>query len=152
MTGDTTVRAALLDDVGTLVDFNLRMAEETEGKLLDIDIVTSGVSAVLEDTTRGFYLVGEIDGKVAGSLLVTTEWSDWRNGVFWWIQSVFVSPEFRRRGVFRALYVETVRRARRVEGVCGCRLYVERGNAAAQAIYTRLGLAETGYKMFEALF
>ena len=146
------IRLALPSDTATLVEFNLRMAEETERKRLDSEVLTSGVCAVLEDTTRGFYFVAEIDGKVVGSLMVTTEWSDWRNGTFWWIQSVYVQPELRRRGVFRALYAEVRERAVNSKGVCGCRLYVEKDNAAAQAVYGRQGFVETNYKVFEDLF
>jgi GNAT superfamily N-acetyltransferase len=146
------IREALPEDAGTIVDFNTRMAMETEGKQLDPEVLGSGVNAVFEDPKYGFYLVAEIDGRVAGSLLVTTEWSDWRNAAFWWIQSVFVEPEFRRRGVFRALYEEARERARRSPQVCGCRLYVERGNTGAQSAYARLGMTEVSYKMFEESF
>ena len=146
------IRAALHEDASTLVAFNLRMARETEDRQLDVAVLTSGVDAVLEDAKRGFYLVAEVGGKVVGSLMVTTEWSDWRNGAIWWIQSVYVSPEFRRRGVFRSLYEEVRERARNSKRVCGCRLYVERENTSAQATYTQLGLTETKYKVFEEFF
>lgn len=146
------IRVALPEDASRLVEFNKRMARETEGKDLAHAILRSGVDAILADPSRGFYLVAELDGQLVGCLMVTTEWSDWRNGVFWWIQSVYVAPEFRRRGVFRALYEATRERARHAEGVCGFRLYVERRNVQAQATYTRLGLTETNYRMFETLF
>ncbi|MCD6365770.1 MAG: GNAT family N-acetyltransferase [Planctomycetes bacterium] len=146
------IRPALPRDAATLVEYNLCLARETEDKQLDAGVLTSGVRAVLEDSKRGFYLVAEVDGEVAGSLMVTTEWSDWRNGAFWWIQSVYVAPRFRRRGVFRALYEGVKGRAMNTPRVCGCRLYVEWDNAAAQATYERLGLMETKYKMFEELF
>ena len=152
MQDQAKIRDAVKEDAETLVDFNLRMASETEGKALDPRVLAAGVKAVLEDPKWGFYLVAEIDGRIAGSLMVTTEWSDWRNGVFWWIQSVYVEPEYRRRGIFRALYREVEERAGRSPQVCGCRLYVERDNAAAQATYTRLGMTETHYKLFEAPF
>lgn len=152
MTNHVKIRLARLSDAATLVLFNLRMAEETEGARLNSDILTSGVQAVLEDPARGFYLVAEVDGKAVGSLMVTTEWSDWRNGVFWWIQSVYVEPELRKRGVFRALYAEVRARAVNAGGVCGCRLYVEKHNAAAQEVYGRQGFIETHYKMLEDLF
>jgi GNAT superfamily N-acetyltransferase len=152
MQDQVKIRAALPPDTATLVDFNLRMARETEDKRLDLEVLTSGVNAVLEDPTRGFYLVAEIAGKVVGSLMVTTEWSDWRNGAFWWIQSVYVLPELRKHGVFRALYEEARERAANSAGVCGCRLYVERDNTTAQAVYARRGLIETNYKVFEDLF
>lgn len=139
-------------DAERLIEFNLRMAQETEDKQLDSKVLTSGVNAILADPRHGFYLVGEANGEVIGSLMVTTEWSDWRNSTFWWIQSVYVAPEFRRRGVFRALYEDARSRAKKDKWVCGCRLYVERDNTPAQIVYTRLGLKETNYRMLEELF
>jgi ribosomal protein S18 acetylase RimI-like enzyme len=143
------IREAEERDAPALVEFNLRMAMETEDKPLDPAVVAAGVRGVLEDRARGFYLVAESDGMTVGSLLVTTEWSDWRNGVYWWIQSVYVEPPFRRRGVYRALHEEVRTRARNTPGVRGCRLYVERDNETAQAAYLRLGMAETRYRIFE---
>ena len=151
MSAQIKIREARLTDVNTLVEFNIQMAKETEDKKLERAVVTSGVEAVLEDTKFGFYLIAEINGEIVGSLMVTTEWSDWRNGAFWWIQSVYVRPEFRRYGVFRSLYEEVKERAGKTERVCGCRLYVERENNSAQATYMRLGLEETKYKIFEDL-
>ncbi len=152
MQNQVTIRQAVLGDAGTLVGFNQRMAVETESKQLDVAVLTAGVEAVLRDDRLGFYLVAEVGGRMAGCLMVTTEWSDWRNGVFWWIQSVYVAPEFRRRGIFRALYEGVKRRAAQSPRVCGFRLYVERRNAAAQATYARMGMSETQYKLFETLF
>ncbi|MCF7957092.1 MAG: GNAT family N-acetyltransferase [Phycisphaerae bacterium] len=146
------IRDAIREDAPKLVQFNLQMARETEGRQLDERVLTSGIHAVLSDPKYGFYLVAEVDGTVAGSLMVTTEWSDWRDGVFWWIQSVYVVSQCRRRGLFRALYKEVTQRAKNTAKVCGCRLYVEQDNAAAQATYTKLGLVETSYKLFEELF
>ncbi len=146
------VRLAKPMDADRLIEFNLRMAEETEDKQLDSKVLASGVNAILADPKYGFYLVAEVDGEVVGSLMVTTEWSDWRNGRFWWIQSVYVAPKFRRQGVFRALYEDARGRAKNETCVCGCRLYVERDNAPAQIVYSRLGLKETKYKMLEELF
>ncbi len=152
MTDHVKIRDAVPADVDTLVKFNRQMAWETEGKKLDEKVLTSGINAVFNNPAHGFYLVAEADGTVAGSLLVTTEWSDWRNGVFWWIQSVYVLPAFRRKGVYRALYREVRERAGQSLQVCGCRLYVERANDAAQATYNRLGMKDTGYRVFEELF
>ena len=152
MQNQVKIREAVRADVDTLVEFNLRMAKETEDKQLDTKVLTAGVNAVFENRAHGFYLVAEVDGKIAGSLMVTTEWSDWRNGVFWWIQSVYVASAFRRNGVFRALYGKVRERAGKSEQVCGCRLYVERENDSAQATYSRLGMTETNYKVFEELF
>ena len=143
------VRDARPGDAATLVDFNRRMAMETEGRRLNPAVLARGVRAVLRNRHLGFYLVAEVDGRTAGCLMVTTEWSDWRNAAFWWIQSVYVAPECRRRGVFRALYGEVKRRAKRSARVCGCRLYVERDNRAARATYASLGLRETRYRMLE---
>ncbi len=145
------IREARGKDVSVLADFNRRMAMETEGLELDPAVLFSGVQAVFTDPGRGFYLVAEIAGEIAGCLMVTREWSDWRNGEFWWIQSVYVKKDFRRCGVFRALYQTVRKRAEEVSRVCGCRLYVERENYAAQAVYARMGLVETSYKVFEEL-
>ena len=145
------IRKALRKDAATLVDFNLRMARETEDKQLDSGVLIFGVNEVLEDPKCGFYLVAEVDGEVSGSVMVTTEWSYWRIGTFLWIQSVYIVPRFRRRGVFRALYEEVKKQARKTARVCGCRLYVERENTTAQATYAQLGMAETNYKVYEEL-
>jgi ribosomal protein S18 acetylase RimI-like enzyme len=104
---------------------------------------------VLEDRTRGFYLVAELSAEVVGCLMVTTEWSDWRDGEFWWIQSVYVVPARRRQGVFRRLYTEVERLAAATQQVCGVRLYVDKNNTAAQATYQRLAFAETNYIVLE---
>ena len=154
---EITVRGAVAGDIRVLVDFNLRMAEETEGKSLDGETLAAGVEAVVvgtesEGVPTGRYLVAEVDGRVVGALMHTWEWSDWRNGVVWWLQSVFVEPEFRRRGVFRLLY-ETLRsQARNDERVVGLRLYVEGDNRGAQATYARWGMSSSGYTVMEELF
>jgi GNAT superfamily N-acetyltransferase len=111
------IRPASLRDAKRIIEFNLRMAEETEGKKLDFDVLRSGVSRVFNEPDHGFYLVAETGGKVVGCLLVTTEWSDWRNGEFWWIQSVYVESEFRRRGVFTSLYEATRKLAQKSASV-----------------------------------
>nr|WP_240922366.1 GNAT family N-acetyltransferase [Oleiagrimonas sp. C23AA] len=127
------------------------MAMETEGKPLAAETLTRGVQRVLDQPQRGFYLIAELDGAPVGGLMVTYEWSDWRDGDFWWIQSVYVAPEARRRGVFRALYGEVQTRARRA-GAVGLRLYVETENTRAQATYAGLGMARCHYHMYEAEF
>jgi ribosomal protein S18 acetylase RimI-like enzyme len=152
MQDQINVRDAVRDDLPRLVEFNLSIALDTEGKQLDKEVLTCGMNALFDDPNRGFYMVAEVAGRVVGSLMVTTEWSDWRDGDFWWLQSVYVDPEFRRNGVFRAMYTEAKQRAQNTSRVCGCRLYVERDNAAAQATYVRLGFAETNYKVLEELF
>ncbi|HDQ41083.1 MAG TPA: GNAT family N-acetyltransferase [Desulfonatronum sp.] len=146
------IRQGILADVDTLVRFNLQMAKETEDIRLLPEVLAAGVESVLRNPALGFYLVAEIRGKIVGSLMVTTEWSDWRNGTFWWIQSVYVAPKSRRRGIFRALYNEVRERAKKSAKVCGCRLYVERDNAVAQATYASLGMTETKYKLLEEQF
>jgi len=145
------IREATPGDAPRLVEFNCRMAGETEGVDLDKATVTAGVAAVFQDASRGFYLVAEADDGLAGSLMITTEWSDWRNGDFWWIQSVYVRPEYRRLGLYRALYRTVRDMAASRPGVCGFRLYVERGNRRAQQAYQALGMRPTAYLMYEQL-
>lgn len=146
------IRRAVADDIDRIVEFNLAMARESEDKGLNAETLRAGVAAVLAEPANGFYLVAEADGQPAGSLMVTTEWSDWRNGRFWWIQSVFVAPEHRRLGIYSRLH-DSVRRAAQADGqCCGLRLYVERNNIGAQATYARLGMAPTRYDLFEEEF
>ena len=145
------VRLAVADDAGTLAGFNQAMAQETEAKVLRDAVVLPGVEAVLRDAGHGFYVVADTGREVVGSLLVTNEWSDWRNGRIWWIQSVYVRPRHRRRGVYRALHEFVRARARSIGGVVGLRLYVERDNAAAQRTYAALGMHETPYLVYEEM-
>jgi len=152
MKNQVTIRKAEREEIPTLVDFNQEMARETEALELDREILAQGVEGIFARPERGFYLVAEIEGEVVGSLMVTTEWSDWRNGDFWWVQSVYVAPAFRRRGVFAALYDKTRRMARETPQVCGCRLYVEKDNTTAQAVYRRRSFQETPYRLFEDQF
>lgn len=147
-----TIRDAARADIETIARFNSAMAVETEGRPLEPGTIHNGVAAVLADPTKGRYWVAEVDGQVVGQLMITYEWSDWRNGVLWWIQSVYVQPERRREGVFSALYhhVESLASAR--PDVCGLRLYVERDNARAQNTYSSLGMTEPNYLVMEAIF
>ena len=147
-----TVRPASLDDLEALVSFNAAMALETEGKTLDIELLRQGTGAVFDSSQRGFYLVAEVDGSPVGSLLVTYEWSDWRNGWFWWIQSVYVRPECRRMGVYSAMHLWILDTARSRPNVCGVRLYVDRNNDDARKTYRSLGMSESHYDMFEEDF
>ena len=142
------IRPATLADLDTICDFNVRLAQESEGKTLAADLVRAGVRALLEDANKGRYLVAESAGTVVGQLAVTFEWSDWRNGWFWWIQSVYVHADARKSGVFRALF-DHLRMQASKEGVIGIRLYVEEDNQIAQATYERLGLAWTSYRVME---
>lgn len=143
------IRAAALTDLPELAAWNAAMAWETERKRLDPATLERGIRGVFEQPQRGFYLVAERDGVAVGSLLVTYEWSDWRCGDFWWIQSVYVVPAARRSGVFRALHAAVAERARDA-GAVGLRLYVETENARAQATYEGLGMQRCHYFMYEA--
>ncbi|HEX7325212.1 MAG TPA: GNAT family N-acetyltransferase [Rhodanobacteraceae bacterium] len=151
MNADVEIRAATASDIPFLVDCNAAMALLTEHKTLDRDVLTRGTRAVFDAPRHGAYRVADRAGKPAGCLLVTYEWSDWRNGDWWWIQSVYVVPEARRHGVFRALYADTQRRAR-AAGAVGLRLYVERENARAQQTYAALGMSEEPYRMLHEAF
>ena len=122
------IRPAVPSDLATVVEFNRALAQESEGKELDLATLRAGVAAVLEREELGFYLLAELGGQVVGQLLITYEWSDWRNGFFWWIQSVYVREDFRRRGVYRALAGHVTELAKRRGDVCGMRLYVDRDN------------------------
>ena len=146
-----TVRRATIEDAHTLADFNRNIARETENLELSPSVILSGVQAVFEKPTRGFYVVAEVRGELLASLMVTTEWSDWRNGELWWIQSVYVTREWRRRGLYRLLYAQVKQLAAQDKRVCGFRLYVERDNHTAQKAYAALGMSETHYKVFEQL-
>ncbi|MBK0392302.1 GNAT family N-acetyltransferase [Ramlibacter algicola] len=137
-------------DLDVITSFNRAMALETEGRRLQDERSLAGVRRLLAEPALGFYLVAERAGEVVGSLMVTYEWSDWRDGLFWWIQSVYVRPEARRQGVFRALYAHVSSLALADPGVCGLRLYVERENVRAQATYESLGMHRTHYHVYEA--
>ena len=143
------IRTATLSDVDALVEFNQAMALETEGKRLDAAVLRAGVSAVFADDRKGFYVVADDGGSVAAGLMVTTEWSDWRNGWFWWIQSVFVRPEHRGGGLYGRMYSFVKNRAAEAGDVCGFRLYVEKENERAQHVYEKLGMERTYYLMYE---
>ena len=144
-----TIRKGARPDASTIAEFNIAMAMETEGLKLDRNKIESGVRGMMNNPNFGFYLVAEHEGRTVGSLMITYEWSDWRNGLFWWIQSVYVIPEYRRRGVYRAMYRKVKELASGDPGVCGFRLYVEKENDTAQNTYRTLGMKETDYKMFE---
>jgi len=145
-----SIRPARPTDLPHLVAWNAAMAWETEQRQLDREILQRGVAGVFEQPRRGFYLIAERDGEAVGGLLVTYEWSDWRDGDFWWIQSVYVQPDARRGGVFRALYEAVAQRAS-AAGAVGVRLYVETENRRAQATYEGLGMQRCHYAMYEAL-
>ena len=143
------IRPATEADTDVVADFNRRMAWETEHKSLDTAILTAGVRASLIDPSKGWYFVAEENGHVLGQLMLTFEWSDWRNAWFWWIQSVYVREDARRRGIFSLLYDHVLNLARLEGNVIGIRLYVEKDNLAAQRTYARLGMAEPGYLLMQ---
>jgi RimJ/RimL family protein N-acetyltransferase len=147
--GDLRIRAAEPADAAAIAGFQLLMARETEGLELDRATLDCGVAAVFADPARGAYWVAERGGAIVGSLLTTHEWSDWRDGTVLWIQSVYVVPEERGRGVYRALYERVRRQVEESPGLKGIRLYVDRRNAAAQRVYERLGMSREHYELFE---
>jgi len=146
------IRPAYPREIGVLVEFNAALARETEGRELDPTRLQPGVEAVFSDPGRGTYYVALRDEEIVGALLITTEWSDWRNGSFWWIQSVYVVPGARRTGVFRQLYDSILARARANPEVIGLRLYVDHENRSAQETYAALGMREARYRFFELDF
>lgn len=146
------IRKAVRADAPAIARFNFAMADETEHIQLDMNRLLRGVNGLFDDPSRGFYLVAETDGVIVGQLMITFEWSDWRNGVFWWIQSVFVQKEFRAQKVFRSLYDKVVSMAKGEGNVCGIRLYVEKENERAHAVYKKLGMSVTHYNLLEVDF
>ncbi|MCA9039976.1 MAG: GNAT family N-acetyltransferase [Planctomycetaceae bacterium] len=146
-----TIREATTSDIETLIEYNYRLAAETEGKELDQKTLRAGVEGLLTDPSRGKYLVAEISGRVVGQVMFTREWSDWRNGEFWWLQSVYVARDVRRQGILKQLYQAVAKRAQEQTGVVGIRLYVELENRVAQTTYERLGMREAGYSVMEML-
>ena len=147
-----TIRDATPADATTIADYNTRLALESEGMKLAPDVVGPGVKAMLADRSMGRYWVAEAGGEVVGQIMVTYEWSDWRNGVIWWIQSVYVHGDYRRAGVFSALYRHVESLARRDAHVCGIRLYVERDNSRALRTYASLGMIMTDYLVMQTIF
>ena len=143
------IRLANESDTDALVEFNQAMALETEGKQLDGEILRKGVEAVFADTQKGFYVVTEDEGRIVGGLMVTYEWSDWRNAWFWWIQSVYIRPEARGQRIYSRMYEFVKRRAAEAGNVCGFRLYVETENAHAQRVYESVGMNSSHYLMYE---
>ncbi|MDF0645681.1 MAG: GNAT family N-acetyltransferase [Nitrospira sp.] len=149
------IRRGRESDVSSIIGFSAALALETEGRELDPARLRHGTQALLGLPTYGFFMVAEIshpDRRLVGQLMITYEWSDWRNGVFWWIQSVYVDPAWRRQGVFRRLHDTVMREATSDPGVCGIRLYVEKANHAAKRVYGRVGLASSGYEVYETDF
>ena len=150
--GQIRVREATRDDLETLGDYQFAMATETEGQTLDRGVLRDGIASMFSSQDKGFYLVAEADGQVVGGLGITYEWSDWRNSVYWWIQSVYVDSQWRRKGVYTAMHSRVLEMARSRGDVCGIRLYVERTNLPAKKTYEYLGMALSHYDMFEVDF
>ena len=149
---DLTIRLAEPRDRDVIADFNARLAAETESKALDRQTVRAGVQALLDDPRKGRYFVACDGPRVVAQLMHTFEWSDWRNGDIWWLQSVYVHPDYRRRGLMRRLFERVLHEAETDPHVVGVRLYVEHGNHPAQAVYEHLGLREAGYHVMEKMF
>ena len=143
------IRKAVTQDIKTIVGFNQDMALETESITLDEGKLVSGVKGVFEDPERGFYIVCEIEGIVRACLMITCEWSDWRNGTFWWIQSVFVHKKYRNQGLYRLMYEFIKTQIDSDDQTVGVRLYVDEDNAMAQNVYMRLGMKKSNYQLFE---
>lgn len=146
------IRRATTADTDRIADHNAAMARETENVQLDPERLRLGVDAVLRDPGKGFYTVAEADGRVVAQMMITFEWSDWRNGTFWWVQSVYVQPEYRKQGVYRRLYEHVLSEAKSRNDVCGVRLYVDKDNRTAQQVYERLGMNPAHYAMYELDF
>jgi GNAT superfamily N-acetyltransferase len=143
------VREARREEIAVIQAFQLAMAHETEGLKLDEDVLAKGIRAVFDNPEKGKYFIAEMNGVVVGSLMITYEWSDWRCKTIYWIQSVYVVPEYRRKGVYRALYEAIRHMAEKDEGIAGIRLYVDSQNHIAQLTYSRLGMNGDHYKVFE---
>ncbi len=147
-----TIRLATPNDWQTIADFNIRLADETESKTLVVETIEAGVQALLADPQHGRYFVACVGSQIVGQMMHTTEWSDWRNGEIWWLQSVYVDPEYRKAGVFRALYRHLESLAEQTPKVVGLRLYVEEENSRAIEAYRRMGLEPGGYTVMQRLF
>ena len=144
------VAMGTLDDISTIAQFQIDMAMESEGYVLSHDTILNGVTAVMNDTNKGRYIVAKIDGETVASLMLTREWSDWNNCWYWWVQSVYVLPQHRARGIYKAMYAY-VKQMAVEENVTQVRLYVDKGNTRAQKVYQQLGMDECHYLMYEEL-
>ena len=136
------------EDIEVIAQFQVDMAMESEGTLLDIETVTKGVTAAINDGNKGCYYIARVDGETVGSLMLTREWSDWNNGWYWWIQSVYVAPEYRRQGIYKSMYQAVCEDARQ-QNVAQVRLYVDKTNIRGQKVYASLGMQESHYLIYE---
>lgn len=143
------IRTATLEDSTTIAHYNLHLAKESENLILDINRVTAGVSWFIAHPEQGHYFLFEEDKNIIGQLMITYEWSDWRCGMFWWIQSVYVHPSHRNKGVFKSLYTYVKERCEADPLACGMRLYVEKNNVSAQSTYEKCGMHKTHYDVYE---
>jgi ribosomal protein S18 acetylase RimI-like enzyme len=145
------IRQATIADAAAIAEYNVALAKESEDLTLEPAVVRQGVEAALRDAAKGVYFGAYEGGKLVGQIMVTYEWSDWRNGNFWWLQSVYVHPEFRSRSVFKSLFAHALEQAQKTPGICGFRLYVEEHNSRAQAAYHRFSFERTNYQVLERL-
>jgi GNAT superfamily N-acetyltransferase len=152
MSHEITIRLAQPIDAATIAEFNQRLAWESEAKRLDTLALRAGVKRLLDDSCLGQYFVACRGDEIVGQLMITYEWSDWRNGHIWWVQSVYVKPEYRRTGLFRRLHAHVRAEAIERGDIVGIRLYVERNNVVAHEVYRNVGLADAGYQVMEEMF
>ena len=145
---DIIITKGQIEDVENIAQFQVDMAMESEGTQLDKDIVTKGVSAAMADENKGWYYIARVDGKAVGSLMLTREWSDWNNGWYWWIQSVYVEPDYRRQGVYKSMYNAVCTDAKQ-QNIAQVRLYVDKTNTRGQEVYSSLGMQESHYLIYE---
>jgi ribosomal protein S18 acetylase RimI-like enzyme len=143
------IRKAEIRDLETIVKFNYNLAKETEDKELDLEILSQGVKSILTDSSKGQYYVYEVNNKVVGQIMFTYEWSDWRNGTFLWVQSVYVDAGYRKKGIYKKLYHNVKNICDNDENITGIRLYVEKENVNAKSTYKSLGMCECNYHMYE---
>jgi ribosomal protein S18 acetylase RimI-like enzyme len=146
-----SIRKATSTDIPVIADFQLRLAQETENVTLDLAVVTRGLKALFDDPSKGTYYVAEYKDETAGCHLVTFEWSEWRNGTVWWLQSVYVKESHRKNGVFRAMYDNLINLIHNDPTVLGLRLYVDKTNVRAQQVYEALGMNGEHYTVFERM-
>lgn len=145
---DIIITKGQIEDIESIAQFQVDMAMESEGTQLDKDTVTKGVSAAMADENKGLYYIARVDGKAVGSLMLTREWSDWNNGWYWWIQSVYVAPDYRRQGVYKSMYQAVCTDAKQ-QNVAQVRLYVDKTNTRGQEVYSSLGMQESHYLIYE---
>ena len=145
---DIIITKGQIEDIESIAQFQVDMAMESEGTQLDKDTVTKGVSAAMADENKGLYYIARVDGKAVGSLMLTREWSDWNNGWYWWIQSVYVAPDYRRQGVYKSMYQAVCTDAKQ-QNIAQVRLYVDKTNTRGQEVYSSLGMQESHYLIYE---